>query len=166
MSVIHIMFTTPVFTIGFNKTAYSVSEDAGSVYITLSVQNEVLDRDVIVTLSTVNGTAMCESLKPLHLNVQFHWHHCQSTPCVHYLISPAGMDYEAVTTNLTFNVSMPTQMVTILIFDDLIVENDKSFRVTLATFDTAVTQRLQTASVTIRDNDSKLHCSQYTYITV
>ena len=58
------MFTTSVFTIGFNKTAYSVSEDAGNVSITLSVQNEVLERDVIVTLSTVNVTAMCESLKP------------------------------------------------------------------------------------------------------
>ena len=64
MSVICIMFTTSVFTIGFNKTAYSVSEDAGNVSITLSVQNEVLERDVIVTLSTVNVTAMCESLKP------------------------------------------------------------------------------------------------------
>ena len=64
MSVIRIMFTTSVFTIGFNKTTYSVSEDAGNVTITLSVQSEVLDRDVIVTVSTVNGTAMCESLKP------------------------------------------------------------------------------------------------------
>ena len=68
MSVIRIMFTTSVLTIGFNKAAYSVSEDADSVSITLSVQNGVLDRDVIVTLSTVNGTAMCESLKPLYLN--------------------------------------------------------------------------------------------------
>ena len=68
MSVIRIMFTTSVLTIRFNKAAYSVSEDAGNVSITLSVQNGVLDRDVIVTLSTVNGTAMCESLKPLYLN--------------------------------------------------------------------------------------------------
>ena len=47
-------------TIGFNRTAYSLIEDAGSISITLSVQNETLDRDVIVTLSTINGTAMCE----------------------------------------------------------------------------------------------------------
>ena len=59
---------------------------------------------------------------------------------------------------------MPAQVVTIPILDDLIVENHKSFNVTLATFDTAVSQRLQTASVTISDNDSKLHCTQYTYI--
>ena len=52
--------TTSVVTIGFNKTAYSVSEDAGSVSITLSVQIRALDRDVIVTLSSMNGTAMCK----------------------------------------------------------------------------------------------------------
>ena len=69
------------------------------------------------------------------------------------------MDYVAVTTNLTFNISMPTQVVTIPILNDLVVENDKSFRVTLTTFDTAATLRSQTASVTIRDNDSKLHCT-------
>ena len=67
ISVIRIMFTTSVLTIRFNKAAYSVSEGAGNVSITLSVQNEVLDRDVIVALSTVNGTAMCESSKPLYV---------------------------------------------------------------------------------------------------
>ena len=53
-------FSTSVITIGFNETAYSVSEDAGSISITLSVQTGILDRNVIVTLSTINGTAMCE----------------------------------------------------------------------------------------------------------
>ena len=61
-------FTTSVVTIGFSSTAWSVSEDADSVSIRVSVQNGVLGRDVTVTLSTVNGTAMCESLKPLYLN--------------------------------------------------------------------------------------------------
>ena len=70
--------------------------------------------------------------------------------------SPAGADYEAVTTTLTFNVSTPTQVVTIPIIDDQIVENNEFFGVTLTTFDTAVTLNLQTASVTIRDNDGKL----------
>ena len=55
-------------TIGFSKADYSVSEDVGSVSVTVSIQNGALDRDVIVTLSTINGTAMCESLKPLYLN--------------------------------------------------------------------------------------------------
>ena len=53
-------FTTLVVTIGFNKTAYSANEDAGNVSITLSVRTGTLHRDVIVTLSTISGTAMCE----------------------------------------------------------------------------------------------------------
>ena len=42
-----------------------MSEDAGSATVMLSVQAGTLDRDVIVTLSTINGTALCESLRPL-----------------------------------------------------------------------------------------------------
>ena len=53
-------FITLVVTIGFNKTVYSVSEDAGSVSVTLSVESGTLDQDVIVNLSTISGTALCE----------------------------------------------------------------------------------------------------------
>ena len=63
-----LILTTSVVTIGFSRTAYSVSEDAGSVSVRVSIQNGAPDRDVIVTLSTVNGTALCESLKPLYPN--------------------------------------------------------------------------------------------------
>ena len=42
-----------------------MSEGAGSVNVTISVQTGTLGRDVIVSLSSVNGTAMRESLKPL-----------------------------------------------------------------------------------------------------
>ena len=42
-----------------------MSEGSSSVRIRVSVRNGVLERDVIVTLSTVNGMAMCEYLKPL-----------------------------------------------------------------------------------------------------
>ena len=45
-----------------------MSEDAGSVSVRVSIQNGAPDRDVIVTLSTVNGAAMCESLKLLYPN--------------------------------------------------------------------------------------------------
>ena len=51
---------------------------------------------------------------------------------------------------------MPTQVITIPILEDLIVEDTESFTVSLTTNDTAVTLRLQTAAVSIRDNDSKL----------
>ena len=52
-------------TIGFNKTAYSVSEDEGSVSVTLFVQIGAQDRDVVITLSSINGTALCKFLKQL-----------------------------------------------------------------------------------------------------
>ena len=79
---------------------------------------------------------------------------CKFTMYAHCLISPAGSDYDAVTTTLTFSASMPTQVVTIPIRDDLIVEHRESFTVALATNDRAVTLRLQTATVSIGDNDS------------
>ena len=76
------------------------------------------------------------------------------------IIYPAGMDYTAVTTTLTFSISMPTQVVPISILDDQIVESyynsHQYFRVSLTTIDPAVMLDLQTATVYIRDNDSKL----------
>ena len=58
-------FVISVVMIGFNPATYSVREDAGSVSVTLSVQDGIQDRDVLVTLTTMNSTAMCESLKTL-----------------------------------------------------------------------------------------------------
>ena len=151
-------FTNLVVTIGFNRAAYSVSEDAGSVSVTVSVQTGALGRDVVVTLSTINGTALCESETTLP-----QWIVSVASLSMYSMCSlshsVAGMDYEAITTTLTFNGSISTQMVAIPILDDQIVENSKSFGVTLTTIDTAVTLRSQTTRVTIRDNDSKLHCA-------
>ena len=45
-----------------------MNEGAGSVSIRVFVQNGILDRDVKVTLSTVNGSALSESLKQLYFN--------------------------------------------------------------------------------------------------
>ena len=67
------------------------------------------------------------------------------------------MDYTAKNTTLTFSVSMPTQVVTIAILEDQIVENYHEYLyVTLTTIDPAVTLNTQTATVYIRENDSKL----------
>ena len=43
-------------TIGFDSATYSVTEGAGSVTVTVSVQG-FLERAVVVTLSTMDGTA-------------------------------------------------------------------------------------------------------------
>ena len=48
-----------------------MSEGASSVSVTISVQNGALHREIVVNLSTVNDTALCESLKPLYFNGLF-----------------------------------------------------------------------------------------------
>ena len=50
------LFPTSVVTIGFNGT-YCVHEDAGGISIVVLVLMNSLARDVVVTLSTVDGTA-------------------------------------------------------------------------------------------------------------
>ena len=41
--------------IGFNQRTYFVSEDAGSVTVSVSVMSGTISQDVIITLSTVPG---------------------------------------------------------------------------------------------------------------
>ena len=59
------IFTTSVVTIGFSTAAYSVSEDAGNISVMVYIQTGTIDRNVIVTLSTTSGTAMCKFLSEL-----------------------------------------------------------------------------------------------------
>ena len=49
-------------TIGFSPTTYTVSEDVGSVSVAISLLNGILARDVVVTMQTLDGTAMGEFL--------------------------------------------------------------------------------------------------------
>ena len=63
-----------------------MSEDSANISITLSVQIGSLDRDVVVTLSSINGTAMCKyksNRNPLQQLV------CHTSFC----ISSAGEEY-------------------------------------------------------------------------
>ena len=53
-------------TIGFSPTTYTVSEGVGSVRVAVSLQNGILARDVVVTLQTLDGTAMGEYLREVH----------------------------------------------------------------------------------------------------
>ena len=55
--LLHIIFPSSVVTIGFDPAAYTITEGAGSVSVTVNVQGS-LARDVVVTLSSVDGTAM------------------------------------------------------------------------------------------------------------
>jgi len=47
-----------------------------------------------------------------------------------HLISPAGGDYTSLTTDLTFGSAAVTKMVTIVIHNDLNVEDSEFFNVT------------------------------------
>ena len=49
-------------TIGFSTATYTVSEGVGSVSVAVFLRHGILARDVVVTLQTLDGTAMGESL--------------------------------------------------------------------------------------------------------
>ena len=51
--------------IGFNPTTYFVSEDVGTVSVAVSLLSGGLTRDVIVSLQTLNGTAMGKTCNKL-----------------------------------------------------------------------------------------------------
>ena len=54
---LHNSSPSSVVTSGLNQSTYTVTEGAGSVSVMVDVQGS-LARDVVVTLSTVDGTAM------------------------------------------------------------------------------------------------------------
>lgn len=53
----HCSFVTADVVIGFNPITYNVSEDAGSVTVTVAVLSGTLDQDVEVSVSTVDDSA-------------------------------------------------------------------------------------------------------------
>ena len=75
-----------------------------------------------------------------------------------------GMDYTAVSRNLTFNATVSSQMVTISILDDLVVENFEMFTLALTSTDPAVILNPSSSNVTIEDLDSKLLQVWYVYL--
>jgi len=72
-----------------------------------------------------------------------------------FLTSPAGIEYIHVSTDVTLNAGISTQMVTIPILDNTIVADSTSFNVILTTTDPAVVLNPTTADVTIEDDDSE-----------
>ena len=65
------------------------------------------------------------------------------------------MDYIAVSRNLTVNAIVSTQMVTIPIIDDFIVEHSEMFTLALTSTDPAVILNPSSCNVTIKDVDSE-----------
>ena len=84
--------------------------------------------------------------------------------CISY-ISPGLSDYGAVYRYLVFNDATSSQMVTVSIRDDMVVENRfERFFINLRRYNSAVILSRPTASVTIEDNDSKLSLKICMYI--
>ena len=99
--------------------------------------------------------------RPLNKIMKSVWHALAHFPHVRGImlsvfISTAGGDYTPLTTDLTFGATMPTKMVMIVIFDDLLVEGSEYFNVALTTTDLNVTLAPAAATVTIEDVDGKL----------
>ena len=65
-----------------------------------------------------------------------------------------GLDFTLVQMSLIFVQDTIIQCVEILIMDDIILENDESFSVSLGTTDEAVNILQDQAVITITDNDS------------
>ena len=84
------------------------------------------------------------------------------------------MDYEPLTTNITYNPAMAREEIIVCefinIIDDTIPEDMETLSVRLNSTDPAITFGTQTAPIAITDNDSKcdhiLLCSVMTISTV
>ena len=138
-----------------------MSEDQHSVSITVSVQAGTLGRDVIVTLSTISGTAMCKFPSKTQQQLVCYFSTFSSLQLEKCVISPmfsyciAGEEYTPISTNVTFNASTSTQTVDIPILDNKIVAGSTMFSVSLTSADPAAILNPASADITIEDDDSE-----------
>ena len=79
MSHVHCFSSSSAVTIGFDVTAYTITESDSSVSVTVSVQGSTtLDRDVVVTVETMDSTATGGALSHtqiLYMHVSFMCYH-------------------------------------------------------------------------------------------
>ena len=134
-----------------------MSEDVASVSVAVSLLNGILARDVVVTLQTLDGTAMGEFLlKSKHRYGVCTMESVKSS--VTFIPKPkGGMDYPNASTDLTFKASSPSQAVMVSIVNDTVPEDSEYFILSLISNDPAVTLNPVTATVNILDDiDSTL----------
>ena len=72
-----------------------------------------------------------------------------------FLIHSATVDYIFTNGDLTFNATTSSQTVTIPVLEDNVFEGSETIIVTLTSADSAAIVNLQSASVTIEDDDGK-----------
>ena len=144
-------------TIGLSPTTYTVSEDVGSVSVAVSLRNGILARDVIVTLQTLDGTAISEFL--LKSQHRYGVHTMEPVKSSIFFISKpiGGRDFPNISIDLTLNIFSTTQTVMVHILDDMVPENVEYFRLTLMSNDPAVTLNPATIYINVLDDiDSRL----------
>ena len=74
MSHVHCFSSSSVVTVGFDATSYTITESATSVSVSVSVQGGSLERDVIVTVESMDGTATGGALSNI-VHVSFMFYH-------------------------------------------------------------------------------------------
>lgn len=139
------------------QDAYTVNETNGSVTVCVRLEGD-LERSVIVNLTTLSDTAQGEYSAQGVLDVL-----CIYTEifilvnlfCT-VLLSQCtdGLDFTSVQMSLIFVQGTTIQCMEIPIMDDIVLEDDESFSVSLSTNDGAVNILQDQAVVTITDNDS------------
>ena len=69
---------------------------------------------------------------------------------------PAGIDYTDVSSTLTFDATVSTEVAVVPILDDNVVEDSEFINVTLVSADHSAMLNPTTARITIKDTDSEL----------
>jgi len=124
-----------VVQVGFENSSYLAAEDAGPVSVCVNITGQLV-RDIVVTLSTADGSAIGKSL------------YGQSIDCIATL--PAPGDYISLMQELTFNQGVRRACEDITIVPDSINEVVvEMFSVTLNSDDSAVVLSQSTATVSI-----------------
>ena len=128
-----------------------MAESAGSVNVTANIVNGTLARHLRVLLMTAlaDGTATGIYKVPKSF--------CEMCD-VHgkpFLVHSATVDFEVTSSDLTFDTATSSQIVTIPILEDDIVEDSETIIVTLTSADPAAIIKPSSASITIEDNDGK-----------
>ena len=80
---------------------------------------------------------------------------------IHFVTFVADVDFITTSAVLTFNASTPLQCDQVIIINDGILENNETFFVQLESTDDVVTVSLNSAPVTIIDDDCEFWIIQY-----
>ena len=129
---------------------YEVNEDAGTVRLFVAVLNGTIseERAIPITISTADRSAQGIFYSSRHVSSH------DIVTC--FALNPAGSDYTATTTVLTFSNLVTRHSVDIAILDDNLLEIDEIFAATLSAEDAqGVMLDPQDATVTILDDDGE-----------